>query len=893
MDRQQLPQNRFLVVCGGSGVNLLGQLGILGFNAELQIDVSAEILETAGESRRFFIKLDEMVGAVATLLFQTKDRISDRPDKAASMYLQQKITDPSDVHHIQYLTEMWPGGGNLKDGLAQAPAIGGATIKHPLNADKLKNTLVDIIGQFGVAPGAANPLDFWIVSSTAGGTGEGIHRFVATMIAATVQQIYPLAPVAINFVRIGSLTYRTVNPLKTALNTLLGVSADAALEKRFKYDFPNAVINWFFLDLPDVGKDDVGKQARAEMVEMAAKAIMLPDLAEDLKRLLINNTGSRAVVIQTGFWGRDFSDNVKYFETLKQLLTKLDNLIKPQEALFLGDDQPKAYFAEEEWEKTGGWGKPIHTNLDREGYIQRRIEDGWDFPEYQETDLTDIGKRKKWIDEWKSAVKALIGSGIDEFDSPLIIEKVTQDQEGQELRNAVPFSLGVETGTEDVFGKIEDAHRAKAWCGKLLGTGSVSPQQQGLLKDLHELATRCSRAVHPPIWARMTTSDESKAKELKKHVWKFLVTLVKVNTLIKLDVAAERVLDLYLLQPRKIHEFVEKEFTVIKNTVEGAPSSPVLAADLSKTLDRLQGKSWLELLNQAVQQGDRRMFKVEVLKGATGLTMAGLRGILGLPQHADAAMIRAAINAKMGHMTTQHGQEYQAQWWQAAPPSGATMQFEYRILPELEPGLEAQLRAFSGGGGGPTYIFTKLGIIGLYVLAFKAVSMSSIPAPDTTSVYAYLMRPIQRIVEDHLGNWVGDSVKGVGGQFEIASAGAIGDPLDKRVLVNAGLAREEIDKIGEFYQFLPLTKQDNDSIAEFFKAQEEKELAASAIPLAPVAPATPAASAASSVPVAPATPAASAIPSAPVAPATPAASAIPSAPVAPAASATPSAPVAP
>ena len=60
------------------------------------------------------------------------------------------------------------GGGNLKDGLAQAPAIGGATIKHPLNAEKLKRTLMEMVSKFGIAPGATNPLEFWIVSSTAG-----------------------------------------------------------------------------------------------------------------------------------------------------------------------------------------------------------------------------------------------------------------------------------------------------------------------------------------------------------------------------------------------------------------------------------------------------------------------------------------------------------------------------------------------------------------------------------------------------------------------------------------------------------------------------------------------------------------------------------------------------
>jgi len=802
MDKQQAPSNRFLVVCGGSGVNLLGQLRILGFNAELQIDVGAEVFDTKGEARRLFIKLDEQIGAVATLLFQTKDRVSDTPDEASSVYLQQRITKPADVHHIEYLAQAWPGGGNLRDGLAQSPAIGGATIKHPLNASKLKNTILQMIVEYGVAPGPANPLDFWIISSTAGGTGEGSHRFVGTMIAEVVKRTWPLAPVAINFVRIGSLTYKTVNPLKTALNTLLGIAADAALERRFKYDYPNAVINWFFLDLPDVGKDDIGKRTRAEMIEMAAKSIMLPELADDLKKLLINNSGSRAVVVRTGFWGRDFNENIKYLETLKQLLTKLNDLINPSDAQFLGEDKPKAYFDEEEWSRT--WGKIIRDNLEKDSYIQTRIEDNWEFPKYQEVDLADPERRKKLVDEWKSELRSLINSSIDEFSAPLIIERVAPDENGQEVRSAAPFNLSVDSGTGDIFVKIKDAHCAKAWCAKLLGTGSVSPQQTGLLKDLHDLASKCSDAMHPPFYRQMTTGSERKTKDLKKHLWKFTVALVKVNTLLRLSALADRVLDSYLARPRKVQEFAQKEFDALRNVVPESPQPSVLAADLSKTLDRLQGKSWLQLLDLAVQQGDRRLFRQEVLKGATGLTLAGLRAVLDLPQHADAVSIRDTINARMGRMIAQQDKEYEAPWWHSTPPESPAMQYEYRILPELEQGLEEQLRASSGGGTGPTYIFTKLGIIGLYVLAFEAISMNTLPGPDTTTVYAYLMRPIVQIVQDYLKLWAGDQKKGVSGQFEIASAGVIGDPVDRRVLDLGGLTEAEIERIKEFYSFLDM-----------------------------------------------------------------------------------------
>jgi hypothetical protein len=165
-------------------------------------------------------------------------------------------------------------------------------------------------------------------------------------------------------------------------------------------------------------------------------------------------------------------------------------------------------------------------------------------------------------------------------------------------------------------------------------------------------------------------------------------------------------------------------------------------------------------------------------------------------------------------VVTPHGKEYQAQWWHAAPPEGATMEYNYRILPELEPGLEEQLRATTGGGMGPTYIFTKLGIIGLYVLAFHSVSMNKIPGPDTTSVYVYLMHPIVRIVQDYLKQWALDPKHGRGGRFEIATAGVMSDPLDKRVLSEGGLTVEEMKRIAEFY---PLYVDPTDRLMEMIQ----------------------------------------------------------------------------
>ncbi len=153
---------------------------------------------------------------------------------------------------------------------------------------------------------------------------------------------------------------------------------------------------------------------------------------------------------------------------------------------------------------------------------------------------------------------------------------------------------------------------------------------------------------------------------------------------------------------------------------------------------------------------------------------------------------------------TPDGNEYEAQWWQSYAPPGITMHNRYRILPNLEPGLEEQLRQETlFRRDGPAYVFKQPSITGWRVLAVEMAGMNTIPGPDTVSTYTYLMRPMAAGVFDRLRQWISEPKQGRvrGGIFEMACAGAIGDPSDKRILREGRLSDEEIDRIGEFYQF--------------------------------------------------------------------------------------------
>jgi len=390
----------------------------------------------------------------------------------------------------------------------------------------------------------------------------------------------------------------------------------------------------------------------------------------------------------------------------------------------------------------------------------------------------------------------VIGREIDDLPAPLTLSKTVREGEQEKTRD-VPLNVPTEIGPEeDWFAVIDNVHQAKAWSGELLGL-SGGKIIKGLLKELDALARECSRVQHPPLYERFTTSTEKKAKELSKHLWRFVEILVRVNKLVNLEDAATRLLARELSRPKDVLKQAITERDIAKAIVAGMPESPVNAAELSDILDRLEGVSWLRLLEKAIQQRDRDLFRQTVLQGATGLTAAGLRSVLGLNPTADVTEMRKELRERMGRMysrDTVERREFEAQYWQATPPSGVTKQYNFRILPVLDETLEAQLKSglHAGEDNIDGYVFTKLGLVGLNVLAFEGVSLNQFPGPDFTSTPVYLLKPLLPIVKEHL--------QGESGKFEIACAGVIGEPLYKPALIEAGLTREELEKLEELYE---------------------------------------------------------------------------------------------
>ncbi len=106
---------KFLVVCGGSGVGLLGQSKVTGVDGELQLDVTDEI---SNESKDSFVTLDDSAKTGFVLFNKMHKRWGNDPN----------ISD-ANRNHIDFLYKNYKSGTSTKEGLRQSPAIGGGIIR--------------------------------------------------------------------------------------------------------------------------------------------------------------------------------------------------------------------------------------------------------------------------------------------------------------------------------------------------------------------------------------------------------------------------------------------------------------------------------------------------------------------------------------------------------------------------------------------------------------------------------------------------------------------------------------------------------------------------------------------------------------------------------------------
>lgn len=643
---------KVLVVCGGAGRGLIGKREALGFDAELQVDIGEEIVGENQDPRSFRVNLSAEAGTLRELLHSDLRAATDGQDREFQ-------------RHAQVLYDGHPVQGVLVDGLKQRPAIGGAAVRQQANVDRLRATAVRIAREIGAQQGQR--ISVWIVSSTAGGTGAGIRRFVATVLAQ--QFARQNLPVSLCFLLYGARTYTSIEQEITSRNTFMGILQDLALLiQGVQVEVgPQPACYFYYLEIPDVGRD---KAKREELVAVTARALWAKDLEIDLGAA-VNNTDSHTALVRVGFWNGRLPENQLYYEVLLQLRDRLRQLIEPDAKQFTA-----GYTCQVESDSLEEAKRAISSEL------LKSLED-WKFPSPREYRIGGIqGKEKKpeeYLKQCDEALSKLLEragktegmSQIQVVFSPRPQADGAQGQQVADQSLARPLHIPRVDKAPDWAQRQElvlELHRVMAWCDVL-----QSPPDGRLSDQRLTLAKECFNTQH-----QRGKGSETIANELAPKLQQYLDVTIRLARLTELRIRASQQLSELQGPFAKILETVDEELRRITQAgnLTQAKRLVVAAGFGERVLDN-DARTWIELLHEACTASDLAKFREYVRKGATGLTRAGLKTVL----EADSDDTHA-----MQEEMKKVGKHMEGSWWQgvAGLEQAAADFFRYRIHPKLD-----------------------------------------------------------------------------------------------------------------------------------------------------------------------------------------------------------------
>ena len=824
----RIPPIRFLIVVGGTGKGLLGQTRALGFKQEWQLDVATERKPLENAEFTQFVALDQHVGAVPVLAnyYQSLLANADNPVVQAepAPYLDHGLSTAAGRRHAKYYWRNVPAA-LLMFGLAQSPATGSATVRYPSTRNTLRQAFSPIqhaAGQQGV--------EVWIVSSTAGGTGQGIHRFVGAMIAQLMADSD--CPVALNFIQVGQTTYTTIGE-QTKTNTFLGVAADIAFHHLAQEINLRAVANFYYLDLPDVSGGSDANAIRQQIVEMSIKTLMLEDMNVDLTQLTINRSGLRFVLARTGVWGRDYTQDAKYQQSLTALLAKLKALIS-EGAEF---NQNAAKILKESNAQNTSPAFDTSPDYQRALASVQQVDTIQAWLNNNKVPIPVIGIKTKvpplskdWSDATKKDYEALreqwtkcfdtgFGFVVENLGAKFTHTKVSRNYGVTEA--AVPVTqttivplAAIAPPEQDQLNQpwldaINDLHIVRVWCRCLLEGQTYVELVSGARYDFLVEAQKAAVAI-APWWI----GNRKKAEILQPILPRLLKSLAMVTFLEKELPAAENLLTAALATPKAISDYGQQQLIALGAGVATAPAGQtvIFTAGLADEVDNNSHHTWLRVLQRAVQHNSPTEFHQAVLVGAVGLTQQGLAQVLDLPPNADQLQILARLRGEPANnqdhaVNMIRGISRASVWWQQTQPPGIPedAQYHYRILPKLEPGLFNTIKNNIGSdtntGGRIKTLEEKFGRTGLYVMTFHGVSLNNVFG-DVKATPSYMLGLLKQYMVNLMHNWYADETQIAGNNsanYRIAAASAIGEPLDLPALIQAELTLEQILKLARYF----------------------------------------------------------------------------------------------
>jgi hypothetical protein len=555
---------------------------------------------------------------------------------------------------------------------------------------------------------------FWVVASACGGTGQGIYIHVIDQIHHAMQN-QPGKALKIKVIRIGSLTYTSISP-KVNLNAFWSLLTDYGYikthqEKSQKGELQSQ-LNYYYLDLPDVGSGNQAKPKREAIVSSAFKALTHQQLDRQFEVVFNNLVNAPKVVLaRIGEWGQEFDTDSVYNQTISELHHKLKHLLTPEAADVLSSvvSFEKTYsvnsdvdFADVSARLTPLVVNSLKTEIARPPLTLR---------------VSEIEQRAEW-----ASVVSFVEQTLTTMVSSSFL-KYAHFSVDLSTRNNVSVEFSPATNRTRIFNDtyIREVELAQIAIAKFDQLMTSQNNEEGIYKKLID----SYNAMRIPGVAGMFASDKDKKERASANIQTFLMHYAYVVRMIAEYKNATKIIDL-----------ARQELTTVTNVITSVHSTILLnpsaqAVTKSAALHESFGgtKTWLQILDENLRGNSdvarkSPAFKRAVQLGARGLTESGFKQILDVPANTSTQQIVAQINDHIGAQGSF--------WWQGIVPNFASIdaqfRFKFRVFPQLPEQMFAQMQqenlalSQSRGVDAPVYIESVDNRYGLKIYGVECIA---------------------------------------------------------------------------------------------------------------------------------------------------------------------------
>ncbi len=728
-----------LIICGGSGTDLIGLRDEIGIDCVMQIDVSKELDTKSENTKSLRVPLDFKLISTAEVAVWLKETYASYP------------AGPEKVH-ADFIADYYPYNDLMTEGAGKSPAIGGAVLRDTDTTNNLIAKLGDLI-KVSAADGDNAHMDVWFVASTAGGAGAGVCRFVAKKLA----ELHRTSGITTKFIfmRPGPYVYKSVDPEQTQLNTFFSIAADAAFQLRMSDEHHAIPTYWYYFDLPDCGIGPAGRKKSRRLIAQTIKPVMQGDLNAQLAAF--QNGGPPRAIIRSGYWsvGLEEKDDKKYTDSLSALKKKLD---KFRQLEYVQSSTNVTYRC------------PVNDDLKTE---LKKVDLGAKYKDHWKLQKINNNNVETMLQLWKEDLKKLAASGYWER----MVRHV--ESEFRVIIGQDEFAFAIHIGSLTTF--------SKDWCLDMPQKVRNLQCAQKILKDLtDEIWLNGERISKNFLWGANTKTLI--ANVVHQDLFDLMFALAKVE---------------YLTGIVKVYEpYIREELPKIEVIGDDLPKEKTsnnesLLIEVAELHDQFVigdiTKTWIEWINDALKNLNtlrENTLREIVLMGAIGLTRAGLFKALGLSS-GDPNQIKNTL-ANSGNATGS-----KAIWWQ---DSNLVIyhKYMYRFFPKLDPITRSSIGE-EDATNSINYVHPSPNSkLGLDITTLEVANCDSNNTVLGTPVAC--LKPLVPVVRQLLASFLPPlSKQSPTNQTLIAKAGVIGDPLHREVLVQAGLTASEITALEKFY----------------------------------------------------------------------------------------------